>query len=493
MSTTVKIPYLSFTKIDRKSSTPIYMQLSNQFSNAIQRNLLPKGTKLPGTRKLSELLQVNRQTVIAAYDELEAQGWIEIRPNQGTFVVDKQVIKTTKVVKTISEYVKPYPARSGFTFRKSNILDNPYENVATPFFFTDGTPDVRLTHLTQLSATYSANLKRKVNKRKLVSNNYDGNAYFRKNMANFLNLSRGTQITSKNILITRSCEMSSFIASEVLLEKGDKVIVANLGHFSINMTFHNRGAQVLTVGVDDDGIIVDEVEALCRKHKIRLLYLTPHHHYPTTVTLSPQRRVQLLKLARAYGFVILEDDYDYDFHYDKSPILPLIGSDNNGMVVYTGVFGRSLAPGFRMGFIVAPEDLINEMKKYLGVIDPQGDVIMEQVLGELIEEGEINRYLKKAIKVYQDRRNNFCNLLDQFFDQAIKYKKPSGGLAVWVEWQDDINLMQMRKEALGNDLFLPKTILYQNKTLTAMRLGFGHLNKDEMENTVSILYQSIYK
>jgi GntR family transcriptional regulator/MocR family aminotransferase len=125
-----------------------------------------------------------------------------------------------------------------------------------------------------------------------------------------------------------------------------------------------------------------------------MLYLTPHHHYPTTVALSAQSRLELLELANEYGFVILEDDYDYEFHYDKSPILPLASADTNGMVIYIGSFGKSLAPGFRTGFIVAPENLMAEMRKYLGIIDRQGDILMERALGEMIEEGEINRYLK---------------------------------------------------------------------------------------------------
>jgi GntR family transcriptional regulator/MocR family aminotransferase len=97
-----------------------------------------------------------------------------------------------------------------------------------------------------------------------------------------------------------------------------------------------------------------------------MLYLTPHHHYPTTVPLSAQRRIELLSLASQYGFAIVEDDYDFEFHYDNSAILPMASSDTDGMVIYVGSFGKSLAPGFRTGFIVAPENLMTEMRKYLG-------------------------------------------------------------------------------------------------------------------------------
>ncbi|MTG98767.1 MULTISPECIES: PLP-dependent aminotransferase family protein [Myroides] len=491
MSSPTKIPFLSFIQIDKKSNTPLYMQIANQFSNAIQRNYLLKGTKLPGTRKLSELLQINRNTVIAAYDELQAQGWIESKANKGTFVIEKTKNTPVKLKNSFEQYSSIYPDKAGFAFKQSNILDSPYEKITTKYYFTDGTPDNRLVQINQLSSFYSASIKRKTNKKKLNNSSYENNAFFLKNMANYLNLSRGLQINTQNILITNSSEMSLYIAAETLLSKEDKIIVTDLSYFSSNMTFQNKGAKVLTAGVDEEGIIIQHVENLCKKHKIRLLYITPHHHYPTTVTLSPQRRVQLLHLANKYGFVILEDDYDYEFHYDKSPIVPLASSDKNGMVVYTGSFGHSLIPGFKLGFIVAPKDVIHEMQKHLNVINPQGDILMQQVLAELIEEGEISRYLKKATKVYQERRNYFCKLLNEYFPDQISFNKPSGGLAVWVNWNKEINLYNLMKIALNNNLSIPKTLLYQNKDIRATRLGFGHLDKDEIEIVLSILHHSV--
>jgi GntR family transcriptional regulator/MocR family aminotransferase len=157
------------------------------------------------------------------------------------------------------------------------------------------------------------------------------------------------------------------------------------------------------------------------------------------------------------------------------------------MVIYIGSFGKSLAPGFRTGFIVAPENLMAEMRKYLGIIDRQGDILMERALGEMIEEGEIHRYLKKSLKVYQERRNHFAELLKENLDELIQFQKPSGGLAFWLEWNIPVNLMQLSRNCAQNNLFIPKTLLYQTKDITAMRLGFGNLNFEEMEKSIDIL------
>lgn len=485
------IPYSSFIQIDRQSSTPVYLQITNQLSNAIQRDFLPKGTKLPGTRLLADLLDVNRNTIVAVFDELEQQGWIEVKANKGTFVIEKTPDKPQKIQTEKEKYLYQYPSQTGFGFTKSNLLDNPFETAQCAYVFNDGTPDIRLAQTRQLSAFYSANLKRKNIQTKWDYSNRIENDFFKRNLANYFNLSRGLHISTSEILVTRSSEMSVYLVSQALLSPNDVVVVADLSYFTANMAFQKAGAKIVSIPTDEQGIDVDFLENLCTRQRIRMLYIMPHYHYPTTVTLCAQRRVKLLQLASKYGFIILEDDYDYDFHYDKSPVLPLASVDNSGMVVYIGTFGKALAPGFRTGFVIAPQNLITELYRHLSLIDRRSDTVMEQVLGELIEEGELIRFQKKHVQVYQSRRDLFCKLLEQHFSQHLTFEKPSGGLAIWTEWKTPLNLLKLKKMCKQNDLFIPKTLLYQNKDLTAMRLGFGHLNESEMENSLGIMWELV--
>ena len=232
---------------------------------------------------------------------------------------------------------------------------------------------------------------------------------------------------------------------------------------------------------------------MCEQFPIRIVYVTPHHHYPTTVTLSSQRRVELLQLSQEFGFAIVEDDYDFDFHYSNHPILPLASSDQNGMVIYTGKFGHYLAPGYRIGFIVAPKNLILEAKKHLSILDQQVDPFIEQVLGEMISEGEINRILKKHRKTYRERRDYFCQKLKTELNDLISFTNPNGGLAVWINFNQPINLMELKRNCAKNELFIPQTILYQTQHQTGIRLGFAHLNFEEIDEVVSILKQEITK
>jgi GntR family transcriptional regulator/MocR family aminotransferase len=487
MSSPVKIPFKSLIQIDKNSDKAVYLQIAYQLINAIQRGVLLPGIQLPGSRQLSAMLDLHRKTIIAAFDELDAQGWIEVRPNKGTFVCTKFQAIYTDASKDHQKLLASYPSSTGYRFKKSILLDLSVVKTNAALEFTDGLPDVRLAPLADLSRVYGTNLKRKSNLKHLGFTPNEGSEYFKEMLAAYLNNTRGLHISKSNVMITRGVDMGIYLAAELLLQRDDLVLVADLSYYVANMIFQKVGAKIISVPVDEKGIDVDAVRELCKVHQIRMLYLTPHQHYPTTVTLSAERRMELLNLSATYGFVILEDDYDYDFHFNSSPVLPLASADTQGMVIYIGSFCKSLAPGFRSGYLVAPENLIAELGKLRGLIDRQGDVLMEQALAELLQEGEIQRHLKKTARVYLERRNAFCEQLQKYLGDVVSFAVPSGGLAVWTTWKSDLNLMRISKDCMRNDLYLPQTLLYQRKGLTAMRLGFGNQTVEELERSVKIL------
>lgn len=490
MGSPVKILFKSFMQIDRQSDQAVYLQIAYQLINAIQRGLLVPGLKLPGTRSLCVDLGVHRKTVIAAYDELETQGWIEIRPNKGAFIGAKSLDGSPEPLVYNQDFLARYAVSTGYHFKKSMLLDLPELNSNSELEFTDGLPDVRLAPLDHLSRVYSANLKRRRNSRYLGYSHNEGSEYFKEMLAVYLNNTRGLLISKNNVMITRGVDMGIYLVADLLLEFGDLVVVGDLSYYVANMIFQKAGAEIISVPVDEEGICVDAIKDLCKRKKIRMLYLTPHHHYPTTVTLSAKRRIELLYLSTIYGFVILEDDYDYDFHYDSNPVLPLASADGQGMVVYIGSFCKSLAPGFRSGYLIAPENLISELGKLRGIVDRQGDVLMEMALAELLDEGEIQRHLKKALKIYHERRDVFCDLLKNHLDDLVSFSAPPGGLAIWTKWDPKLNLMRVSRECGLRGLDLPQTLLYQNDSLTAMRLGFGNLSVEEMTRSIQLLAEA---
>ena len=491
MSSPVLTVFLSFVQIDRTSLQPIYLQLAQQTVNAIQRGYLLIGTKLPGSRALSEAFAVHRKTVIAMYNELEAQGWVEVRPSKGTFVVHQHTqLKRERPYQNLVS-LAAYPAQTGYSFRQSSMLDSPYEEAQSGLAFNDGQADIRLSALPELSRWYSAVMKRKLSLKQLVGNQRAGNCYFREQWSNYLNFSRGLHIAKDNLLVTRSVEMSLYLVAKVLLSPGDVVLVGNLSLFSANMVFQESGARMQTIPMDEQGMDISYIRTYFKPGDVRMVYLTPQQHYPTTVSLSAERRMALLQLAREYGFVIVEDDYDGDFQYEQGAIMPLASGDVEGMVVYVGSFGKALAPTFRTGFVLAPDNLIQELHKYQAILDRQGDMLMEQALAELIEEGEFHRQLKKSLKHYKDRRDHCCALLQSQFQDVLHFQKPSGGLAVWTVWEPKISLGKLARFCQSAGLFIPQHLLYQNQQLSAMRIGFGHLDRAEMTEALAILRRGV--
>lgn len=472
-------------RIEKSNVNAIYVQIAQQIIQLIQRGYLEVGSVLPGTRIVAATIGIHRKTAVAVYEELAAQGWVNSIPNKGTFIVSPE--NNTKV-KAIHQQNKSdiFSNKTGFPFEASfnlSPIETPFQ---TDFIANDGQPDVRLHPISQFSKWYGVAMKRKslVNKWQ-----QSGNAptQFEQQLCNFLNASRGFAIQPKNSLSTRSSEMSLYLITQLLIRPKDVVLVGNLGNYLANMVFQQAGATIKTLPIDANGIQLNAIEELAKKNTIRCVYLNSNRHYPTTATFSAERRLQLLALAKKFRFAIIEDDFDYDFQFDGPSILPMASSDNEGLIIYLGKLGQSLFPSFQIGFLIAPENFILEAKNYLQMLDSKGDLIQEQVLATLIHEGEIHRLLKKNTLVYKKRRDTMYLALKHNFGDAIAIEKPSGGLALWIKFIPPISLVKLAEATKKLGLYLPKTLLFQDKSNCAIRLGFGHWNEEEIEMVVEKL------
>ncbi len=251
--------------------------------------------------------------------------------------------------------------------------------------------------------------------------------------------------------------------------------------------------RLVRVPVDEWGIDVEAIEKICRKKKIRAVYITSHHHYPTTVTLIASRRIKLLELSEKFGFIIIEDDYDYDFHYLSSPILPLISADQKGMIIYIGTLSKTIAPAIRTGYIVGPPNLLLELARFRQLIDTQGDPIMELTLAEMFSDGEIRRHMKKALNEYHKRRDFLCNLLSQQLSEHIEFKIPDGGLAIWAKFNKSISLPALTEKLRAQELILSNGLIHNTGpvSLNSTRMGFAWMNEKETEIAIGKLTKTI--
>lgn len=487
------LPFKSIVHIDRKSRTPVYLQIVKAIIQEIKKGHLLAGAKLPGSRQLAQLLEVHRKTVVTAYDELLAQGWIEIIPAKGTFIHRKIPQNKYKAIDESAARPPSIAEETGYELLSTPALAMPEVSDPRMLQFDDGLPDMRLAPLQELAREYRNITKAKLWRRYFHYGSPLGDEHLREQLAQHLMTTRGIQADIDNIIVTRGSVMGIYLLTQTLLKAGDKVIVGETNYATANMMMAHIGAELIRVPVDEQGLDVEAIEVLCQQHRIRAIYVASHHHHPTTVTLSAERRVKLLHLAQSFRFAILEDDYDYDFHYSSSPILPLASADDDGMVAYIGSISKSIAPAFRIGFVVGPRNLVAALAKLRRVIDRQGDLVLEKAVAVLFEEGEIRRHLRKAIQHYRYRRDVLCELLNQEMNSYIEFKKPEGGLAAWVRFDKALDLPTIAQKAAQKGLYFPNGLGYNppNQLLNATRLGFASLNEEELEKAVQLLRSCI--
>jgi GntR family transcriptional regulator/MocR family aminotransferase len=486
------LPWPSIIILQKDCDTPIYLQIANSIIQEMKKGRIGPGIKLPGTRQMSEILQVHRKTLVRAYEELDAQGWIEMHPSKGTFTSKELPEINPRRFNMKAENRNSFPAETGYPVKINNNIRKPvlpYRNITG---FHDG-PDVRLMPVKELGGAYKSILSRPVNLKYMSYVETAGVQKFREVLSEYLNSSRGLQTSFEDIMITRGSQMGLYLLTCILFSKGDNIIVGDTNYYYADHCFTHAGMRLVRVKVDESGIDVDAIEKICRRKKIKAVYITSHHHYPTTVTLIASRRIRLLELSEKFGFIIIEDDYDYDFHYLSSPILPLISADVKGMIVYIGTLSKTVAPAIRTGYVVAPPNLILELSRFRQLIDTQGDPIMELALADLFTDGEIRRHMKKAQHEYHLRRDFLCTQLSQKLSDVIDFKVPDGGLAIWAKFDKSVPLPPLTEKLKAQGLILSNGLIHNisSHSLNATRMGFAWMNEKEAEIAIALLTKTI--
>lgn len=283
--------------------------------------------------------------------------------------------------------------------------------------------------------------------------------------------------------------MGIYLAAQLLLNPADTIAVGVSNYRTADETFSFAGANLLRIPMDANGMDVDYLEEILSRKKIKAVYIIPHHHCPTTVTLSVERRLKLLNLAKEYRFAIIEDDYDFDYHYDNKPYLPLASIDHNQNVIYIGSITKTFAPALRIGFLVGPPAFIQAAASLRQLIDRQGDTLLEEAFAVMYDNGEMDRHFRKSLKIYKQRRNLFCQILKSDFSDTIEFKIPEGGLAVWANFEEGVNLTKMSENAMKKGLHIGDGSFNHNESFSAnaSRMGFASLEEKEMIKALGIL------
>jgi GntR family transcriptional regulator/MocR family aminotransferase len=322
-----------------------------------------------------------------------------------------------------------------------------------------------------------------------------GPASLRRALADMVSATRGVAARPENVIVTRGSQMAIDLVSRALITPGGVVAVEALGYRPAWEALRAAGARLVPIPVDAEGIDIEALERLCVETEVRAVYVTPHHQFPTTVTLAPARRLRLLELARAQRLVVIEDDYDHEFHYEGRPVLPLASADVHGVVVYVGTLSKVLAPGLRIGFLVAPEPLVERLAAIRRVVDRQGDHLLESAVAELLEEGEIQRHIRRAKRVYAERRERLALMLRERFATALSFRLPSGGTAIWTKVTADVSVdaWALHAAELGLVLQPARQFAFDGKARPFMRIGFAQHEEREVREAMRRLEAALTK
>ncbi|MDH6303624.1 GntR family transcriptional regulator/MocR family aminotransferase [Parabacteroides sp. PF5-5] len=464
-------PWLIQLAVDKRIPKPIYIQIADEIITYIKNGTLKAGETLPGTRQIASSLNVNRNTVVQAFDLLLSEGWLSTSERKGSYVSD--------------QLPSVMPSGKSNDISPLHVLDTSRNDL---IFFDDGLPDTTCAPIDELARSYRRIFAQKAKWQMMNVASEFGDIRFREAISMMLNYNRSMNTSAKHICITRGSQMAFYLTAQCLLKKNDVVLIENPGFKPAWKTYLHAGARLIPIGVDDEGIRTDEVEEALTKYNVKAIHITPHHQYPTTVTLSLARRLKLIELSNKYQFTIIEDDYDNEYHFGQRPVMPVSAHEEIHNYVYVGTLSKLIAPAIRIGYIYSSIDFIGKVGRLRKIVDVQGDSIMEQAILELINEGDIRRHKKRMVSHYLEKRDFFDSLLNYYLKDKVTYKKPDGGLAFWIQPVEKRDLQKV------NELSQLKRVGFHTpdrfsfgEPVPGIRLGYASLSRENLEKGIQVL------
>jgi GntR family transcriptional regulator/MocR family aminotransferase len=479
--------------IDRSLAVPLRDQLYRQLRTAILEARLAPGARLPSTRAIAEQTGLARQTVVEAYDQLLAEGYVESRPASGTYVtetlpddlLEAQHHRTLTPVHTAEP--RGLSAR-GERLGQLRLDTNPH--YATPRMFETGSPALD---------QFPFELWWRLTARHLQRGRTDLLAYaeaagwgpLREAIADHVSSVRAARCTADQVIITTGTQQAAYVAGQALLDPGDDVWVEEPGYAGVKAALVAAGARMVPVPVDDEGLDVAAGSAL--SPEARLAYATPSRQFPLGVVMSLQRRRSLLEWARRAGAWILEDDYDSEYRYSTRPLASLQGLDTSGCVIYLGTLSKVLFPALRLGYLIVPPALVEPLARVRAVIDRHGPTIEQAVLTDFIVEGHLARHVRRMRGLYAERPGVLVRLLRQKLGHVLEVEEAESGmhLVAWLrEGLDDVAISRWAEDAgiVANPLS-PRYISSNRRH--ALLLGFSAWPPNDLAEGVDRLAAAI--
>ena len=380
----------------RDNRTPAYQWLYGAIRREIAAGQLGAGLRLPATRDLATQYGLSRGTVVAAFEMLQAEGYVEGRIGSGTRVTGALPL-TGRALRPGQSSDAPAATRRRLSIASRRIQPFHQHARASGRAFRANQPALDLFPAAAWTRVANRRLRR-ASADLLLGTEPLGYPPLRAAIADYLGASRGVACTPDRIAIVSGVQEALGVVASLLVNPGDAVCLEDPGYTGAHRVLSAAGARLIPVPIDGDGAVVPS-----RRGSPRLAYLTPAHQFPLGVSMSLTRRAQWLEWARATAAVIVEDDYDSEFRYSGRPLSALQGLDRDGQVVLVGSVSKVLCPSIRIGYLVVPPDLVEPLSAWLSVTSRHVSPLTQAVLCDFIADGHFARHLRRMRDVYAER------------------------------------------------------------------------------------------
>jgi GntR family transcriptional regulator/MocR family aminotransferase len=389
----------------------LYIKLYKAIQQFIDDSEIPTGSFLPATRLLAGQLKVSRSTVLKAYELLVLESYIESKQGSGYLVVKQ---KEQNFQKTKQFDTTKYPSLSdlGKSFLDNISLINTIDDKAVAF--RPGVPPLDIFPVNQWKNLSNLHW-RHIKSSSLTYSAASGNLQLKKNIANYLTLTRGIKCQSEQVIIVSGSLQSLYLISSVLINPNDKVIMENPTFPNVYSIFKSLRASIEGVPVDKEGIIVSQITS----DSVKLIHTTPSGHYPTSVRLSMRRRKELLKYAEKNNAYLIENDFEHEVSNYKKSMPSLFNIDQQGRTIFMGTFNRLLHPSLRIGYMVLPYPLIKPVEALLTHSHRFVAPSIQIVLNQFIEKKHLYDHIKNVIKAAEERKKIFIELFEEYFSDSM--------------------------------------------------------------------------
>ena len=472
--------------LDQHACVPLYRQLYQALRQAILAGRLSPGTRLPSSRELAAELGVSRNTIVNAFEQLLAEGYVEGKIGAGTYVARTLPDELFHAPGSAPRNAAPSEAGRSISKRGQRLLAGPAlqpTRRGEPRAFQPGVPALDAFPFGLWRQLLTKHWRRP--SRDVLSYNHPaGYPPLRAAIAAYLGAARAVQCVPEQVIVINGAQQGLDLAARLLLDPGDAAWIEEPGYPGARGAFLAAGASLVPVPVDREGLDVAVGEA--RRPDARLVYVSPSHQYPLGVTMSLTRRLALLAWAQRAAAWIIEDDYDSEYRYAGHPLASLQGLDTAHRVIYLGTFSKVLFPALRLGYLVVPPDLVDAFTGLRSLVDRHSPILEQAVLADFLAEGHFARHIRRMRVLYAERQGYLLEAARCKLAGLLEIEASEAGMHLpgWLSETVDDVLASQRAASAGIDAPPLSAYCIRPHHRGALLLGYANCSQQEIDQGV---------